>query len=576
MNQIERNNKIEKSKGFLKWQKSRKSDNRLLFYTSIVLIGLGLYTLSINDYQITLLSLIFLGLASFIVFKISTARVNLETYLEIKKEYEINKKGIKSQKQDASKTNLDVIKETNEAMASKLNMNIFKGKSRDEVKSHLSTLLIDSVGGIETSEKNIEIIKNTNYNNHEIVCLTELIKSNILFNNLDYINNIQSKIIQLEKSISERELNISEKWEATKNINYLKNLKKQAVIFSPGLDIVIFFENGKIKIVDICNNWKEISDYDIFDINFIFNYFKIRYQFPYFYKRCDEESLKRYELLNSDLNNYIDEYFKIIKVSGKDKLSEEYGFNFSGGIDNRNRFINSIKEFVFISNLFDAIIPIINSNTENSLAKFKIDSSNKLILAENDFDKLLRSNQNKISKIDVIYIHKFVKLSTYLSKKKENIEIFYNSIDRNNLKEIQARISFLTEQNQTYEMLLFHSINMIGSLLGGDLVSFYEIYEAFDKLNVFNSNWENEVSGQLSQISDNILELIDSIHKMEDSIVNELVSLKYVTQESFKDLNFNVTRQLMDVKSTINFNNLLNGIQTYQLYRINRNMKSIR
>ncbi len=576
MNQIERNNKIEKSKGFLKWQKSRKSDNRLLFYISVVIIGLGLYTLSINDFQITLLSLICFGLAAFIVFKISTARVNLERYLEIKKEYEFNKNEVNAQKKDALKINIEKNKESNVEISPYLNKNIFKGKNRVEVKNHLTSFLNNSFGVIENIDKKIEIIKNTNYDDHEIAGLIEFIKSNILFNNLDYIDIIQSQINNLENSISESGLNTSEKWKATKNINYLNNLKKQQIIFSTEGNIIIFFENGKLKIVDICNNWNELNEYEIFDINFIFNYFKRRYQFPYFLKNKDEKALKRYELLNSNLEQYIEEYFNLIKMSGEDKLSNEYGFYFSGYIGNRNRFINSIKEFVFISNLFDAITPIIYSNYDVALSKFRIDSSNKLILAENDFDKLLRNNQNNILEIDKNYIHKFVKLSSYLNKKKENIEIFYNSLDRNNLKEIQARISFLTEQNQTYEMLLFHSINMIGSLLGGDLVSFYEIYEAFDKLNVFNSNWENEVSGQLSQISDNILELIDSIHKMEDSIVNELVSLKYVTQESFKDLNINITRQLKDVKSSINFNNLLTGIQTYQLYRVNKNMNGIR
>ena len=71
-------------------------------------------------------------------------------------------------------------------------------------------------------------------------------------------------------------------------------------------------------------------------------------------------------------------------------------------------------------------------------------------------------------------------------------------------------------------MLMFHSINMVGSLMGDDLVSFYEIYEVFDKLGVFNSNWENEISGQLSQIGNSILDLIDSIHEMENNIVVEL------------------------------------------------------
>jgi hypothetical protein len=36
------------------------------------------------------------------------------------------------------------------------------------------------------------------------------------------------------------------------------------------------------------------------------------------------------------------------------------------------------------------------------------------------------------------------------------------------------------------------------------MITFYEIYETFDQLGVFNSNWENEVSNKLSEIGDGI------------------------------------------------------------------------
>ena len=63
---------------------------------------------------------------------------------------------------------------------------------------------------------------------------------------------------------------------------------------------------------------------------------------------------------------------------------------------------------------------------------------------------------------------------------------------------------------------------------------------------------------------------------MEQNIVNELSRLSYVTQESFEDLNSSVTSQLKDVESSINTNNLLTGIQAYQLYKINKNTKGLR
>lgn len=469
-------------------------------------------------------------------------------------------------------------KEKRDESIKPLKKNIFKGKDKSEVKNHLTTFLTDS-GDDENIEKYIEIISNLTYENDEKDILISFIKSNKLFNSQDYINTLQSDILLREKRISEGGLSSLESRNATNNIKYLNSLKNKEIIFSlrsNSSTIIIFSDNGKLKILDSMGYWEEIKEYDLFDISFIFNFFKSQYVLHYFFDDSDQEALKRYELLNSDLGKYIDEYFKIIKISEGDAGSWEYGFLFENSFQSIEDFVDSIKRFVFISNLYDAIIPIVRINNEKALNNFKIDSSNKLILVENGFDKLVRKNQIKISEIDKNYIHKFVKLSSYLNKKKENIETFYNSIDRNNLQEIQLRITLLNELNQTYEMLMFHSINMIGSLMGDDLVSFYEIYEVFDKLGVFNSNWENEISGQLSQIGNSILDLVDSIHEMENNIVGELNNLTYVTQSSFDDLNNSVTNQLREVESSINTNNLLSGIQAYQLYKINKNTKGLR
>ena len=467
-----------------------------------------------------------------------------------------------------------VNKEKKDESIKPLKKNIFKGKDKLEVKNHLATFLTDS----EDAE-NIEIISSLTYENAEKDVLTKFIKSNKLFNSSDYINTLQSDILLREKRISEATLSSLESRNATNNIQYLNSLKNKEIIFclrSKFSTIIIFSKNGKLRIADSRAYWEEIKEYDVFDINFIFNFFKNQYTMNYFFNQSNQDEIKRYELLNSDLGKYINEYFNIIKISEGDCGSWEYGFLFESRFHSIEDFIDSIKRFVFVSNLYDAIIPILKSNNEKALNNFKTDSSNKLILVENGFDKLVRKNQIKISEIDKNYVHKFVKLSSYLNKKKENIETFYSSIDKNNLQEIQLRITFLNELNQTYEMLIFHSINMIGSLMGGDLVSFYEIYEVFDKLGVFNSNWENEISGQLSQIGNSILDLFDSIHEMENNIVGELNNLTYVTQSSFDALNKSVTNQLKEVESSINTNNLLAGIQAYQLYKINKNTKTLR
>jgi hypothetical protein len=164
----------------------------------------------------------------------------------------------------------------------------------------------------------------------------------------------------------------------------------------------------------------------------------------------------------------------------------------------------------------------------------------------------------------------------YLKTKKLNTQKIFDSIkETQNEIELNELVNLLKNQIHTYELLVFHSISMITSLVESDLITFYEIYECFDQFGVFNSNWENEVSNKLSDIGDGIKELMYSIYKMENNIVNSIDNLTYTTQESFKELTNSVEKQLSSIDSSIKFNNLLTGIQTYQMYKINQNTNRI-
>jgi hypothetical protein len=205
------------------------------------------------------------------------------------------------------------------------------------------------------------------------------------------------------------------------------------------------------------------------------------------------------------------------------------------------------------------------------------DNNGDVDLIQNDFNRLLNKNQKNIIEVDKNYIHQFVKISNFIKTKKVNTQKIFESIrDTSSQEELEERVNLLKNQIHAYDLLVFHSINMIGALVSEDLISFYEIYESFDKLGMFNSNWENEVSEKLINIEDKLDDLMYSIYDMEQNIVNELSHLSYVTQDSFEDLNRSVTSQLKEVESSINTNNLLTGIQAYQLYKINKNTKSLR
>ena len=57
---------------------------------------------------------------------------------------------------------------------------------------------------------------------------------------------------------------------------------------------------------------------------------------------------------------------------------------------------------------------------------------------------------------------------------------------------------------------------------------------------------------------------------MEESIIDELGHLSYVTQDSYDQLSNNVNKELESINSSINSNNLLTGINAYQTYKLRK------
>lgn len=250
--------------------------------------------------------------------------------------------------------------------------------------------------------------------------------------------------------------------------------------------------------------------------------------------------------------------------------------------ESEKTFLNKVYQFLNIQ-ILKAIennkLDIENLNRKKDDVLIGLDKNNdgEVDLIENDFNKLFSKNQKRVMEMDKNYIHQFVKISNFIKTKKQNTQKIFESIRVTSSQvELEERVSLLKNQIHSYELLVFHSLNMIGALVSEDLITFYEIYESFDKLSIFNSNWENDVSEKLTNIGDKLDDLMYSIYNMEQNIVSELSHLSYITQESFEDLNRSVTSQLKEVESSINTNNLLTGIQAYQLYKINKNTKVLR
>jgi hypothetical protein len=220
---------------------------------------------------------------------------------------------------------------------------------------------------------------------------------------------------------------------------------------------------------------------------------------------------------------------------------------------------------------------------DNFSKEFDKNNDGKLDLLEsNIFSDVLNMNQKLIIDKNPDYVHKFIKLSKHIKSKSQNLQLFFERtqqfISENDellVQESVDEIDFFKGLVNSYNLTLFHAINMVASFVEDDLFVFYEIYEAFDKLNVFNSNWENEVAGKLSNIEHKLDTIISSIRIMEARIVNKLDELQNSMENSFESLERSVNKQLETTNSMLGFNNLLTAVQTYQMYKINKNTKSL-
>lgn len=195
------------------------------------------------------------------------------------------------------------------------------------------------------------------------------------------------------------------------------------------------------------------------------------------------------------------------------------------------------------------------------------------VIEGNDFNSLLKKHQKRIVDIDRNYVQQFVKVSSYLKTKKGNIQSIFNSIkDTPNQEVLNEYVDILKDEIHTYNLILFNSLNMVVSLVEDDMITFYEIHEMFDSVNIFDSKHEKDVSQKLSNIGDGLQVLMYEIRDIGNKIVNSIEELSYVTEESTRMLN----NSLGEINSTLDTNNLLTMIQTYQTYKINQNTKSLR
>ena len=247
------------------------------------------------------------------------------------------------------------------------------------------------------------------------------------------------------------------------------------------------------------------------------------------------------------------------------------------------------KEKLEEQNLIEKKKKIIKPYIANLINSIDSDMNGKVDVLEHEmFLDFIKNNQEIIQEINSDYIKNFVKINNYIKTKSENIQFIFdyikNCIDKD---DFDINFGILNNEINVYNQLQFHSLAMVTSLLEKDMILFYEIYETFDKIGIFNSNWENEVSNKLSVVNESISNLGDrltlefdslrvSINEVGSQINNSLKKLTYANKASIENLTARMDYRLSSINSSINTNNLLTLINTYQVYKINQNTKSLK
>lgn len=237
-------------------------------------------------------------------------------------------------------------------------------------------------------------------------------------------------------------------------------------------------------------------------------------------------------------------------------------------------------------------------NKNNQVSKYINDNKSEWYLSNpKSFEDLLMKHEKSILDSDSSLMHKFIKLNNYLQNKYNDVQNYQNQIQNINTNDIVVQTNKLNIKNKnneltyedtiedlygilkneiyTFNLMIFHATNMLYARIKNNLIIYYEIFESFDELGVFESNWEKKISKQLVNISENLQDLIYTMNIMEQSIIDAIGHLSYTTKSSFENLQASLIEEMREIDNSIKASNMLSLIKTYQLYKINKQTKPL-
>ena len=108
------------------------------------------------------------------------------------------------------------------------------------------------------------------------------------------------------------------------------------------------------------------------------------------------------------------------------------------------------------------------------------------------------------------------------------------------------------------------AVAMIVFYLNDKKIRYFEIYEAFEKLGVFDSTWQKNVLNKLDSIENRLAQISNQLTELNQNFISLVESSE------------NVASELKEINSSIMTSNMLQAITAYQAWRVNKNTKPLR
>ena len=171
--------------------------------------------------------------------------------------------------------------------------------------------------------------------------------------------------------------------------------------------------------------------------------------------------------------------------------------------------------------------------SHNSIISFNkiydLDDNGLLDIAEStNIEKIIKNKQKDIRDIEKKekrdYLKDFSKISLFLNSFQSQLVSDYKDIQNsgNDFDSINSKIEFFEKDYKLYKTLLSSMILMISYVVNDNTLDFYKLRELFDKLSVFESNFEKNLLGELRSLNQVTSELINITLQSRDEIMSEL------------------------------------------------------